>query len=156
HSWGVKPNDHPMSFPRNVFLKGFSRSLTLPSTNIIGPLDWRLPPSRRPRPRLYESSASESPGTEMSLRILQVDSGRHPWDGTLRHLADLSTALAGRGHAVSMACPEQSIQAQYAADHGFPTINLELRSDRDWSPLPGFIRAVAGKYDVVHVHSPLD
>jgi glycosyltransferase involved in cell wall biosynthesis len=31
-----------------------------------------------------------------------------------------------------------------------------MRGQNDWKELPHFVRVVAGKYDVVHIHSPLD
>jgi glycosyltransferase involved in cell wall biosynthesis len=92
----------------------------------------------------------------MTVRILQVDSGVHARDGTMKYLMDISTALAKRGHEVTIACPPQSIQAQCAEEHGLQKIAFEMRGQNDWKKLPGFVRAVAGKYDVVHIHSALD
>ncbi len=92
----------------------------------------------------------------MTLRILQVDSGVHPWDGTMRYLTDISAGLARRGHAVTIACPTGSIQAQWADDRGFRKIAFQMQGPYDWRQLPGFLRAVAGKYDVVHIHKPKD
>jgi glycosyltransferase involved in cell wall biosynthesis len=91
-----------------------------------------------------------------ALRILQVDSGIHAWDGTLKYVKDISSALASRGHAVTIACPRGSIQARCADELGLRKIAFEMQSANDWKQLPGFVRAVAGKYDVVHIHSPLD
>ena len=91
-----------------------------------------------------------------ALRILQVDSGIHAWDGTLKYVKDISSALASRGHAVTIACPRGSIQARCADEIGLRKIAFEMRGANDWKQLPGLIRAVAGKYDVVHIHSPLD
>lgn len=106
----------------------------------------------------YSRPSSSHTLTErgMTLRILQVDSGVHAWDGTLRYLMDISTALAKRGHAVTVACPPQSIQAQCADEHGLQRVSFEMRSQNDWKELPHFVRLAAGKYDVVHIHSPLD
>ena len=90
------------------------------------------------------------------LRILQVDSGIHAWDGTLKYVKDISSALASRGHAVTIACPRGSIQARCADELGLRKIAFEMQTASDWKQLPCFVRAVAGKYDVVHIHSPLD
>jgi glycosyltransferase involved in cell wall biosynthesis len=92
----------------------------------------------------------------MRLRILQVDSGAHGWDGTTKYLMDISTALARRGHAITIACPRKSIQAQCADRSGFQKIEFEMGCQNDWSKLPAFLRAVVGSYDIVHIHSPLD
>jgi glycosyltransferase involved in cell wall biosynthesis len=92
----------------------------------------------------------------MTLRVLQVDSGVHAWDGTMKYLMDISTALARRGHAVTIACPGRSIQARCADDRGLQKVAFEMGSAHDWRQLPRFLRAVAGKYEVVHIHSPLD
>jgi glycosyltransferase involved in cell wall biosynthesis len=94
--------------------------------------------------------------TEMALRILQVDSGVHPWDGTLKYVIDISRELANRGHVVTIACPRESIQARCADELGLRKITSEMRSANDWKQLPSFVRAVAGRYDVVHIHSALD
>src|ERR1039458_440477 len=92
----------------------------------------------------------------MTMRILQVDSGVHAWDGTLKYLMDISASLARRGHTVTIACPPQSIQARCADKHGLQKVAFEMRGQNDWKELPHFVRVVAGKYDVVHIHSPLD
>ncbi len=99
---------------------------------------------------------TEHPPTGMTMRILQVDSGVHAWDGTMRYLMDISTGLAERGHAVTVACPPQSIQAQRADQQGLQKVDFEMRSQHDWTKLSRFVRVAAGKYDVVHIHSPLD
>jgi glycosyltransferase involved in cell wall biosynthesis len=90
------------------------------------------------------------------LRILQVDSGVHAWDGTLKYVRDISSALASRGHVVTMACPRESIQARCADELGLRKIAFEMRGANDWKQLPGLFRALAGKYDVIHIHSALD
>lgn len=92
----------------------------------------------------------------MSFRILQVASGLPRWGGTEKYVADMSAALALRGHAVTIASPGGSILEQRARDTGLPTVSVATRSSYDWKQLPVFIRAITGRFDIVHTHSPMD
>lgn len=89
-------------------------------------------------------------------RILQVASGLRCFSGTERHVLDLSTALSSRGHIVRLVCPGDCVLADMASERGLNTLSIDMRSTYQWSQLPKYIRAVAGQYDIVHVHSPLD
>lgn len=92
----------------------------------------------------------------MPTRILQVAGGLPLWGGTEKYVLDISSALANRGNAVTLACPGDSVLAKRADVLGLPRIGFEMRSAWDWKQLPGFMRALAAGYDVVHTHSPLD
>src|ERR1039457_3299561 len=92
----------------------------------------------------------------MPLRILQVASGLTRWGGTEKHVLDISTALAGRGHFVTLACPGRSVLAQRAERVGLRSVSIEMRSAYDWTQLPGFMRTLLvqsgarpGRIDVV-------
>jgi len=92
----------------------------------------------------------------MSLRILQIASGLPRWAGTEKHVLDISTVLAGRGHFVTLACPGKSVLAQRAELAGLRSISIEMRSGYDWTQLPAFMRLMREGYDIAHIHSPLD
>lgn len=90
------------------------------------------------------------------LRILQVAGGLPRWAGTEKYVLDITGALASRGHAVTLACPRDSVLARRADELGLRRIAFEMRSPYDWRQFPGFLRALAGNYDVVHTHSTSD
>jgi glycosyltransferase involved in cell wall biosynthesis len=91
------------------------------------------------------------------FRILQVASGmRGLVGGTEKHVLDISTALAHRGHAVSLMCPREGPFSHRVGELGLPRVAFEMRGAHDWKQLPGLIRALAGSYDVVHTHLPQD
>src|ERR1017187_8826515 len=90
------------------------------------------------------------------LRILQVASGLRCLAGTEKHVLDISVALAKRGYAVTLACPHDCPLAHRATELGVQKLTLEMQGANEWKQLPSFVRAMAGKFDVVHTHSTLD
>lgn len=92
----------------------------------------------------------------MRLRILQVASGMRGWAGTERHIMDISPALAKRGHQVVVGCQVGSEIERQAEAAGLPIVHLEMRKPHDWKQFPRFVRALRGRYDVVHIHSYRD
>lgn len=92
----------------------------------------------------------------MPFRILHVAGGLPGWGGTEKYVLDISAALASRGYAVTLACPRASLLAQRAETLGLRRIVLEMGSAFDWKQLTSFLRVLAGNYDIVHTHSPLD
>ncbi len=92
----------------------------------------------------------------MGLRILQVASGMPGWAGTEKHIMDIAPALAIRGHQVTIACRPDSEIERRATSLGLPMVHLVMRRTHDWRQLPRFVRALRGRYDVVHIHSYRD
>lgn len=92
----------------------------------------------------------------MPLRILQIASGLGCLAGTEKHVLDISAGLARRGHAVTLACRHDCPLTQRATELGLQRITLEMWSVHDWKQLPRFVHAMAGKFEVIHIHSPCD
>ncbi|MGH9357174.1 MAG: glycosyltransferase family 4 protein, partial [Terriglobia bacterium] len=90
------------------------------------------------------------------LRILNVAASLRSWGGVEKHICDIAPALASRGHDVIIACPPRSEIERRALETQVPVVHLTLDSPLDWKKLPGFARAMAGRYDVVHTHHPGD
>src|SRR3989442_11159947 len=86
------------------------------------------------------------------MRILEVASGMPDWAGTEKHIMDLVPCLLERGHDVVIGCRAVSEIGRRATAAGIPTIQLEMRRDTEWRQLPGFVRAMRSKFDVVHLH----
>jgi len=90
------------------------------------------------------------------MRILEVASGMPDWAGTEKHIMDLSPCLLERGHDLVIGCRAVSEIERRAKAARIPTIQLEMRRDTEWRQLPVFVRAMRGKFDVVHIHHYLD
>ena len=92
----------------------------------------------------------------MGLRILQVASGLPGWAGTEKQIMDSAPGLARRGHEVTIACQPGSEIERRAVLVGLPTVHLVMRYPHDWKQLPNFVRAMRGRYDVVHIRGYRD
>ncbi|MCE5268534.1 MAG: glycosyltransferase [Planctomycetaceae bacterium] len=91
------------------------------------------------------------------MNILQIGSGMPGWAGTEKYLSELSQALLGRGHQVTVACPEGSALKRYCLEQGIPRIDLLMRRTLDWPQLPSFVKVMRRRrYDVVHIHGYRD
>jgi glycosyltransferase involved in cell wall biosynthesis len=92
----------------------------------------------------------------VNLRILQVASGLPGWAGTEKHITDISPLLSRRGHEVTIACqPGSEIEAR-SASAGLSIVHLSMHRPHDWGQLPGLVKAMRGRYDVVHIHGYRD
>ena len=92
----------------------------------------------------------------VSLKILHVASGLGSWGGAEKHIIDVSCALQRRGHRVTIGCRPGSEVERRAQAIGLSTIRLEMRKQHDWKQFPHFVRALRGRYDVIHIHDEND
>lgn len=92
----------------------------------------------------------------MSLKILHIASCMPIWGGIEKHILDISPIQERHGHQVVIGCQPGSEIERRAREAGISCVPLRIRKRQDWAQLPQFLRALKARYDVVHVHHPMD
>ena len=92
----------------------------------------------------------------MGLKILHVASCMPKWGGIEKHILDIAPIQKRSGHQVTVGCQPGSEVERRAREAGLATVPLVIRKRQDWAQFPHFSRALKARYDIVHVHHPVD
>jgi glycosyltransferase involved in cell wall biosynthesis len=92
----------------------------------------------------------------MGLKILHVASSMPAWGGIEKHILDIAPIMERHGHAVTIGCQPGSEIERRTLEIGLPVVPLRMPKRQDWKEFPQFVRALRGRYDVVHIHHPID